>query len=262
MHCESGYKDGIRPIIRSCVEDGTVGLREIDRKLRTRAKMKELKAEMLIDELESMAASTKTLVEHLEKLEKKWKKEVEQAPELAQKISEVRAQLGLPERAGLFKQKSAPGIMERLTGQGSYFAQLGIEILDIAKERKEETGGLMSLAELILLINKRKPGWIFAPQDVIKAVTLLEKDELIPGIRSLESGIKIVEFFPTSLTNDEEFVLNLAAKVGWVTLEKLISHGWSIERATRILKALTASGIAQEDKTYAEGTRYFFPSFG
>ena len=103
MHSESGYKDGIHPIIRYCEEDGTVGLREIDRKLRKRAKMKELKAEMLIDELESMAASTKTLVEHLENLEKKWKKEVDQSPDLAQKISEIRAQLGLPERAGIFK---------------------------------------------------------------------------------------------------------------------------------------------------------------
>ena len=237
-----------------------MGLREIDRKIRTRAKMKEKKAKMLLNELEEMAENTKTLLEQLELLEKKWEQEVDQSPELAQQISKVRADLGLPENTGVFKKKDSPGILERLTGQGPYFAQLGIEILDIAKEKKEATGGLLSLAELILLINKRNPGWVFAPHDVIRAVELLEKEELIPGIKTLESGVKIIEFFPISLADDEQQVLNLAAKVGWITLEQLIAQGWSQERATRALNSLKTNGIAHEDQTYAEGTKYFFPS--
>ncbi len=240
----------------------SVGLKEIDRKIRKRAKMKALKAKMLLNELELMAESTKSLIDQMEALEKKWEKEVEQSPELAQQISKVRAQLGLPEKVGVFKRKAAPGILERLTGHGSYFSQLGIEILEIAKEKKEETGGLISFAELILLINKRNPGWVFAPHDVIRAVELLEKEKLIPGIRTLPSQIKIVEFFPVSLTDDEQHVLNLASKAGWITLEELLTHGWSKERARRVLNSLQACGIAREDKTYAEGTRYFFPGFG
>jgi hypothetical protein len=237
-----------------------MGLKEIDRKIRKHAKMKEQKAKMLLDELELMAESTKGLLEQLEALEKKWEQEIDQSPELSHQISQLRIRLGLPERPGAFKKKAAPGIWERLTKQGSYFAQLGVEILDIAKEKKEETGGLLSLAELILLINKRNPSWVFAPQDVIRAVELLEKEELIPGIRTLESGVKVVEFFPLSLAGDEQQVLNLAAKMGWITLEQLIAQGWSKERATRALNSLQNNGIAQEDKTYAEGTRYYFPS--
>jgi hypothetical protein len=155
--------------------------------------------------------------------------------------------------------KEKPGLIERLTGRGRFYDELGLQILDIARRRRKTTGGIMTLAEIVLSVNKQRKQSI-SQVDVAKAIQNLANAQLIPGIRKLPSGIRIVELVPRELTEDQVTVLSMASRSGSTTLEDIMTKTqWNRERADAALKSLEAVGAAKIDKSYVHGTRYFFP---
>jgi len=246
-----------------CEEEIVLGLREIEEKIRVKAAYKKKSVELMLEELGTLLESMKELKKRVKAFEKKWGKDIKEDREFYEKMAEIREELGLPEEVGVFKWKEKPGSLEKLTGKGSFYDQLGIEILEMTKELKEENGGLMALSEVVLETNKRRPGMVIAPGYIVKAVEKLENEKLIPGIKKLKSGAEIVEFFSVSMTTDGMEILSVAAKKGWTTLEEVIlKTEWNRERAKRALEGLKDAGIARIDKSYSEGEKYYFPGLG
>jgi hypothetical protein len=216
-------------------------------------------AELLIDQLDNMIDNLEGLKSQLKKFEKEHKKEIETNKEYYGKVSKIREELGLPMEVGVYEWKESASIKDRLTG-GGYYDELSMEILDLGKRKAHSTGGFVSIAELVLALNKERPGKIVSAADIIKGVEKLVEAEIIQPLVKLKSGVLIAEFVAVNLTTDQQDVLDFAARQGFVTVEKvLISTNWAPERVTRVLNEMESSGMAIKEESLTEGTKYWFP---
>ncbi len=236
-----------------------MGLREIERRLRKKSAFQRKEGELMITELEGMIENMELLRDQLKKFEKTFGKQIKNEKEYYEKLGELRENLGFPEEVGVYEWKDSPSFKDRLTGKGFYH-QIGLELLQMGQALKEETGGIISLADAIIRINKIRPGKIISAKDTVRALSHLEKEGVIPGIKELESGVKIIEFVPSELSDDHDVVLSIASRKGHVTIEELLMKtSWSPERIQRTIDALVDTGMARKDESYAEGSKYWFP---
>jgi glucan-binding YG repeat protein len=236
-----------------------MGLHDIEKKLKLKREFKKKGTELMMEDLGKMITSLKELRGELKKFEKKYAKEIKTLPAYREQVVRMRAELGLPLEIGVYEEKGKP----RLFGKDKYYDKLGLETLDMLQKHKETSGGLMSLAEIILLVNKETPGVTVSPEDINNAIKRLEKTDLVKVIELKSSDVKLVEFVPVSLTTDQNEVLELASAKGWTTIEEIMmAKGWSKERSERVLKAFKDNGIARLDSSYARGSRYYFPGLG
>jgi hypothetical protein len=152
---------------------------------------------------------------------------------------------------------------ERVVGKkGSVdHEKLAVLLLQKAQRLREQNGGIMTLAEVQLMTETR--GTLSGKvdyEDVKKAIDILSKQKLIPGIKKLSSGLSIVYFFPVEVSLDQNTVLAIASEKGWTTLEEVMTRaGWSRERAEVTLKELETSGISRPDPSYSTGKKWHFP---
>ncbi len=237
-----------------------MGLREIRDDIRKKSEMTVKEADLMLHEIDELIAAFKVLEKKMKKFEKQHGSKIKNSKEYYQKLTELREGLGLPPEIGVYNWSDSPSFMDRLTGKG-YYDQLSLDVLEIGKEITSKTGGLISLAELTIRLNKARPGKVVPPDDVAKVVKTLQKNDLIVGMRELDSGVKIVEFVSADLTEDQERVFSIASKKGYVTLEELVMKTrWSLERATRLMESLENEGLVVKDSDVTEGTKYWFPS--
>ena len=140
-----------------------------------------------------------------------------------------------------------------------YYDYIGLAILDVATEHSSK--GLMGLAELIVEVVRRLPELeSVSYNDVIEAVNRVADHGLIPGIRTLRGGVKVVELRPLELRRDQADVINLAASKGYVSVEEVIMQlKWSEDHARQVLSSLVDTGMAVADIRFSTGGRYYFP---
>ncbi len=239
-----------------------MGLRDIERKIKSKSAYQRKEAEMMLLELDNLIENVETLKEQLKKFEKKHGKEIRNNKDYYEKIAVIREELGLPEEVGIYDWKESPSVMDRIRGKG-YFDQLANEILELGKSFVQDTGGLISVAELVIKINKSRPGKLVPPKDAIRSLNSLVDSKLIQPLRKLPSGVLIVEFIAIELSKDQQNVFDLAARHGFLTKESLIMYtGWPPERVTRVIEELIKEGITLKDESYHEGIKYWFPSLG
>ncbi|NHJ04242.1 MAG: hypothetical protein EAX90_05430 [Candidatus Heimdallarchaeota archaeon] len=239
-----------------------MGLRDIEKKIRIKSAFKTKEAEIMIKDLEIMLENIRELQDKLKDFEKKWKKDITKNESSYKKLVELRQELGLPEEIGIYEWKESASFWDRVGG-GDFFERLGVEILEKAKEVQTFTGGLMTLGEVVILVNKDRPGKVIPVKDVVKSIERLSEAKIIPEVRELKDGVKIVEFVPANLSEDQEEVLSLSTRKGWITIEELIlKTGWNQERSERVLEAMRDAGLARVDASYAEGKKYYFPGLG
>ena len=140
-----------------------------------------------------------------------------------------------------------------------YYDYIGLAILDVATEHASK--GLMGLAELIVEVVRRLPEVKSVTyNDVIEAVNRVSEHGLIPGIRTLKGGVKVVELRPLELRRDQADVVNLAASKGHVSVEEVMMQlKWSEDHARQVLSSLVDTGMAVADIRFSTGGRYYFP---
>lgn len=239
-----------------------MGLRDIEKKIRIKSAYKAKEAELMINDLERMLENIRELHSQLKKFEKKWKKDIEKNKDSYKKLVELRQELGLPNELGIYEWKESATFWDKVGG-GDFFERLGVEILEKAKEIQEYTGGLMTLGEVVLLVNKGRPGKIIPSKDVVEAIEKLSNAKLIPKPKELKSGVILVEFIPANLSDDQEEVLALSTRKGWISMEELLlKTRWNQERCERVFESMRDAGIARVDASYAEGKKYYFPGLG
>ncbi len=140
-----------------------------------------------------------------------------------------------------------------------FYDYIGLAILDVATEHSSK--GLMGLAELIVEVVRRLPELESVTyNDVIEAVNRVSDHGLIPGIRTLRGGVKVVELRPLELRRDQADVINLAAMKGYVSVEEVMMQlKWSEDHARQVLSSLVDTGMAVADIRFSTGGRYYFP---
>jgi hypothetical protein len=140
-----------------------------------------------------------------------------------------------------------------------YYDYIGLAVLDVATENSSK--GLMGLAELIVEVVKRVPELnAVSYSDVIEAVNMVAKHGLIPGIRELKGGVKVVELRPLELRRDQADVVNLAAVKGYTSVEEVMMElKWSEDHSRQVLASLVDAGMAKPDVRFSTGGRYWFP---
>lgn len=140
-----------------------------------------------------------------------------------------------------------------------FYDQLGLAVLDVATIHASK--GLMGLAELIVEVVKRVPQFrSVSYNDVIEAVNRVSEHGLIPGIKTLRGGVKVVELRPLELRGDQAEVVNLAALKGYTSVEEImLRFKWSEEQARQVLTSLVDVGMAVADIRFSTGGRYYFP---
>ncbi|MFW9907045.1 MAG: hypothetical protein ACFFEF_00605 [Candidatus Thorarchaeota archaeon] len=140
-----------------------------------------------------------------------------------------------------------------------YYDQLGLAVLDVATIHASK--GLMGLAELIVEVVKRVPQFkSVSYNDVIESVNRVAQHGLIPGIKNLRGGVKVVELRPLELRRDQADVVNLAALKGYTSVEEIMMQlKWSEEHARQVLTSLVDVGMAVADIRFSTGGRYYFP---
>ncbi len=237
----------------------SMGLRDIEKKLKIRSAFQIKDAELMIKELEQMIENIKETKKQLEKFEKKYGKQVSENKEYYEKLSGLREELGLPKEIGRYDWKDAPSFRDRLTG-GGYYDVLANDVLELGQSFVPENGGITTISELLTNLNKARPGKLVTIDDLYRALEKLIDTKLIPPFKILESGVKLVEFAPIEFSPDHDMILSHASKTGFVTKEQLIMKtGWGEERINRCLKFFEENHIARVDSSYAEGTKYWFP---
>ena len=82
--------------------------------------------------------------------------------------------------------------------------RLAVLLLQKAQRLRDENGGIMTLAEVLLMVERGGPltGRV-GHEDIKKAIEILSRQRLIPGIKKLSSGISIVYFFPIEVSVDQ-----------------------------------------------------------
>ncbi len=140
-----------------------------------------------------------------------------------------------------------------------YYDELGLAVLDVAAENASK--GFMEVAELIVQVVRRLPQYKnIRYNDVLEAVNRVARNGLLPGIRLLRDGVKVVQLRPLELSSDQAEVVRLAAIKEPLTVEDvMIQFKWSEDHARQVLSSLVEAGIAVVGMRLSTGCRYYFP---
>lgn len=236
-----------------------MGLRRIEEKITQEAEMKRKGSELAIKSLEIMSRKVRELHDELQKLEKQYQADLKKNPELARHLMNLREELGLPRAIGIYDVGGKPSFIQRLQGKDEYHNFLALRVLEIGKQMRRRTGGLLSVSELVLKLNDESQGITVSIADITEALELLKTNGLIHGIRQL-GGMNVVEFIDPNLTEDHQFILELATRSqGQIGLTELIQESsWTIERVNQALAVLIQKKIAIKSETL-DGVVISFP---
>ena len=237
-----------------------MGLRRIEEKLTREAEMKRKGAEMALKSLAIMSQKVQELHSELQTLEKRHQANIKKNPKLAQHLMDLREELGLPRAIGIYDVGKKPGLFKRFKGQEEYYNYLALRVLEIGKQERSRTGGLLSVSELALKLNDESKGITTSLNDITVTLELLLENKMIHGIRQL-AGMKIIEFIDPSISDDHQVILELAARFnGQIGLAAIVQEtSWSIERINQVLKKLIQQKIAVKTETL-DGVVISFPA--
>jgi len=236
-----------------------MGIREIEDKLNMRELMKKKAAELKMKELENKAAITKMTKEKMADIAKKHGVIIALDPEMQDAIEEVRKKFNIPKERIIREQIQEDSVFK--DGKKLDIGRLGMLIYQRIMLEKTETGGLLTLPDVFDRVNTGSLKNRITIDDVEKAVIKLKKDNVIPEVNKLSSGVLAVSFFPVQFTQDQAAILDLVKQDGVLTTaDACKSLNWTIERTERALQNLVDTGVARITETFREGKKYFFPN--
>ena len=135
-----------------------MGLRRIEEKITQEAALKVKGSQLALRSLEDMSKKIRELHKELQQLEAKYTSDIKKNPNLAQEVMKLRSELGLPLAIGIYEVGSKPSLKSRIQGKDEYENYLALRILEIGKQARNRTGGILSVSELILQLNDESKG--------------------------------------------------------------------------------------------------------
>ncbi|MHA1903531.1 MAG: hypothetical protein ACW977_06150 [Candidatus Thorarchaeota archaeon] len=173
-------------------------------------------------------------------------------------LDELLRELGFEPESWIAEAKKKRGMVKRLLKRDDRSDGIRRDILRLAEDSRQ-TGGIMLLSELLVRMDNL--GWSTGSDEVENILEEMDKEGLVQGLSTLESGARLVKFIPVELTDDPQQILSLASKhEGKLTIEQtVIELMWTEERVMNALELLVANGVAKLQKSYARSTQYWFP---
>lgn len=128
-------------------------------------------------------------------------------------------------------------------------------IYEILKENDSRTGGILSQEEIFKILQDT-PIKHLIHEDSIKKVM---KAKSLPFDLIKYGKQSFFALHPSDVVNDKSILLNLAVKLGDLTIDKIQTElGWSELRIIRILSFFVANNRCRKDSSYKNGEHYYF----
>ena len=236
-----------------------MGIREIEDRSKIRELMRKKAAELRMNRLETQTSITKMTKEKLAEIAKNHGVIIALDPEMADVVEEIRKKYNIPKSRIIQEQITEDAVLKN--GKKVLHKQLAMLAYQRVMLEKKETGGLLTLPDVFDRVNTGLLKNKLTIDDVEKAVKILKKDNVIPEVKQLPSGVLAVSFFPVQNTKDQSRILEIVKTDGVITTGDVCKTlNWTIERAERALQHLVDTRVARIMETFRTGKRYFFPS--
>ena len=176
-------------------------------------------------------------------------------------------------KIGVDPLASSKGFWAELLGVGTFYTELGVQIVDACVSTRAVNGGLIAVPALIEQVKRMRGSNALeiSADDVERAVKQLRV--LGSGFKVVEVGArKMVVSVPVELNRDHSLLLFAAQQTGgYVTVASMCGgdHRWERERVLRALLLMLKQGMCWEDRPGRSGggkdeedgqVRYWFAS--
>ena len=237
-----------------------MGIRKIEDEIDLKETMRKRAAELKIKEIQAKASTENLTKERLRELAKRHGVILALTPELKSEVELLQQKYNIPSSRIMTEQITENDVLIKFSKIDH--EKLGMLAYQRVLMRKEEIGvGLLPISEVFDLVNTGILKGNVEIKDVMKAMKLLNKSNVIEDIKKLDSGIVMIQFFPIQYTEDQVKVIELAKGKDYLTMEDVcLEFTWSQDRALKVLQSLEESGLAKRSESLLKGKQWFFPS--
>lgn len=237
-----------------------MGIRKIEDEIDLREAMRKRAAELKIKEIQAKASTENLTKDRIRELAKRHGVILALTPELKDEVKLLQQKYNISSSKIITEQITEHDVLKKFSKIDH--EKLGMLAYQRVLMQKEKIGvGLLPISEVFELINTGILKGNAEIKDVIKAMKILDKTNVIEDVKKLDSGTFMIQFFPIQYTDDQFKVIGLAKKKGFISLEDIcVSLEWSQDRALKVLETLEQSGIAKFRESILTGKQWFFPS--
>ena len=237
-----------------------MGIRKIEDEIDLKEAMRKRAAELKIKEIQARASTENLTKERLRELAKRHGVILALTPELKSEVELLQKKYNIPSSRIMTEQITENDVLIKFSKIDH--EKLGMLAYQRVLMRKEEIGvGLLPISEVFDLVNTGILKGNVEIKDVIKAMKILNKSNVIEDVKKLDSGIVMIQFFPIQYTEDQVKVIELAKGKDYLTIENVcLEFNWSQDRALKVLQSLEESGLAKFSESLLKGKQWFFPS--
>ena len=237
-----------------------MGIRKIEDEIDLKEAMRKRAAELKIKEIQARASTENLTKERLRELAKRHGVILALTPELKSEVELLQQKYNIPSSRIMTEQITENDVLIKFSKIDH--EKLGMLAYQRVLMRKEEIGvGLLPISEVFDLVNTGILKGNVEIKDVIKAMKILNKSNVIEDVKKLDSGIVMIQFFPIQYTEDQVKVIELAKGKDYLTIENVcLEFNWSQDRALKVLQSLEESGLAKFSESLLKGKQWFFPS--
>ena len=237
-----------------------MGIRKIEDEIDLKEAMRKRAAELKIKEIQARASTENLTKERLRELAKRHGVILALTPELKSEVELLQKKYNIPSSKIMTEQITENDVLIKFSKIDH--EKLGMLAYQRVLMRKEEIGvGLLPISEVFDLVNTGILKGNVEIKDVIKAMKILNKSNVIEDVKKLDSGIVMIQFFPIQYTEDQVKVIELAKGKDYLTIENVcLEFNWSQDRALKVLQSLEESGLAKFSESLLKGKQWFFPS--
>ena len=237
-----------------------MGIRKIEDEIDLKEAMRKRAAELKIKEIQARASTENLTKERLRELAKRHGVILALTPELKSEVELLQQKYNIPSSRIMTEQITENDVLIKFSKIDH--EKLGMLAYQRVLMRKEEIGvGLLPISEVFDLVNTGILKGNVEIKDVLKAMKLLNKSNVIEDVKKLDSGIVMIQFFPIQYTEDQVKVIELAKGKDYLTIENVcLEFNWSQDRALKVLQSLEESGLAKFSESLLKGKQWFFPS--
>ena len=237
-----------------------MGIRKIEDEIDLKEAMRKRAAELRIKEIQAKASTENLTKDRIRELAKRHGVILALTPELKDEVKLLQQKYNISSSKIITEQITEHDALKKFSKIDH--EKLGMLAYQRVLMQKEEIGvGLLPISEVFELINTGILKGNVEIKDVIKAMKILDKTNVIEDVKKLDSGTFMIQFFPIQYTDDQFKVIRLAKKKGFISLEDIcVNLEWSQDRAIKVLETLEESGIAKFRESILTGKQWFFPS--
>lgn len=237
-----------------------MGIRKIEDEIDLKEAMRKRAAELKIKEIQAKASTENLTKDRIRELAKRHGVILALTPELKEEVKLLQQKYNISSSKIITEQITEHDVLKKFSKIDP--EKLGMLAYQRVLMQKEELGvGLLPISEVFELINTGILKGNVEIKDVIKAMKILDKINVIEDVKKLDSGTFMIQFFPIQYTDDQFKVIRLAKEKGFISLEDIcVTLEWSQDRAMKVLETLEESGIAKFRESILTGKQWFFPS--